>query len=68
MTSGFKVLRHKLTGKVDSYPAHFAEWDVFEAADPDEGCVDCVVQIPDALLDEGDEDGEDFSDDDNEEK
>ena len=65
MDIGFKVLRHKITGKVDSYPAHFAEWDVFEVADPDD-CVDCVVQFPD-----GDEDGEDFSDDDddnNEEK
>lgn len=46
MTDGFITLRHKITGLTGDYPAHFADLDVFELADGDEPCVDCVV-VPD---------------------
>lgn len=47
MTTEFLTLRSLSTGKTGDYPAHFAEFDDFEIADPeDASCVDCVIPEP----------------------
>jgi hypothetical protein len=54
MTTDFLTLRSLSTGKTGDYPAHFAEFDDFEIADPeDASCVDCV--FPDPPVEDGDE-------------
>lgn len=42
-----KHFRHKITGKIDRFPAHFVDLysDIMEEVDPNEAaCVDCGLQ------------------------
>ena len=53
MNDDFRLFRHKVTGRVDRFPAHFAEWDQFEELDPATNeCINCVVELPEVQEDE----------------
>lgn len=66
----FILFRHKVTGKTDYFPAHYANYPHFEEVDPnDDFCVDCVVQLPEpqeddvVFLHDNSEDELDFTED-----
>ena len=44
--SDTKSFRHKATGRVGTYPAHFSKFSEFEEVSS-EPCVDCEMEEPD---------------------